>query len=200
VPREVTGSLPICDAIADDDAEPSSSRRTRRVGIALACAAGLAALLVASNRLDDDRATVGVAPKLASVASGLAVAPRSIDSETLDAETEPLPATAVMAALAARRIRALDGLLVTFPEIPPMRLASAAKRCRDLVVDGIDGWRLPTMDELTALGGAHFVAADTIWWRTGVKLRQPRVQWTGKSARALGASRTTDARTLCVRG
>jgi len=194
-----TASLSLADGLGESFA-PARRGLSTRLGIAMAIAAGVLATIVGVGR------SVGAAAPSAESwtkpAKSLAVTGREPGSAaTIAGLAAPGPAAempAVMAALEARTIRALDGLFVTIPQAPAMRRAAATTHCRDLVIAGLTSWRLPTADEIALLGHAGFVPDDSIWWRGGKKVKKPRVEWTGKRVRQQSAKKTAAARTVCV--
>jgi hypothetical protein len=173
--------------------------RTKRVGIAMAIAAGVLATIVGVGRAASDDATATAQPWTRS-ATALAVTSQASGSATAgDAALAPsVPTPAVMAALESRTIRALDNLFVAVPTAPALRRGAAATHCRNLVVAGLANWRLPSANEIAVLGDAGFVPADSTWWIGGKKVRKPRVEWTGKRTRSQSAKKTSAARAVCV--
>lgn len=127
-------------------------------------------------------------------------------------EAEPAAGEAerVFGALAEQKIRALDILLLS-PQAEvqkrrysrPAKLSfdEAAQHCDDLVIDGVDGWRLPDVGELSSLTDANMLARSVYWSSTkGDSFGNKRVVW--NAARRKMASVTTrwkGARTICVR-
>lgn len=118
---------------------------------------------------------------------------------------------AIAAALRAQSIRALDILLIA-PEarvqkrknwkIARLRHAEAAAYCEDLVVAGVDGWRLPTIGELASLTTANILAKQTTYWSDtkGDTYGNTRVIWAVQSKRMLSVgANNRGARTICVR-
>lgn len=172
----------------------------KRLGIALAIAAGVLATIVGVSRSDVAPATT---QSWTGKAHPIAVTTRELDAASaateLAAAQGPVVETpAVMAALEARTIRALDGLFVAVAKAPTMRRGAATAHCRDLVIATMTNWRLPTAGEIGLLGEAGFVPQDSTWWLGGKKVRKPRVEWTGKRVRPQSAKKTAAARTVCV--
>jgi hypothetical protein len=118
---------------------------------------------------------------------------------------------AVAQALRNQSIRALDILLIS-PEarvqrrrhwkVARLRHVEAAAHCDALVVDGVDGWRLPTIGELASLTTANILAKSTTYWSDtkGDTYGNTRVIWAVRNHRmhSVGAN-NRGARTICVR-
>jgi hypothetical protein len=196
-----TASLVLSDGL--EDAFAPSRRGARRLGVALAIAAGVLATIVGVSRSVDE-APPASAHSWAATAGPLAVTridPRAAADGTANAataSTPTVPTPAVIAALEGRKIRAFDGLFVATAKAAPMRRGAATSHCRNLAIAGLVHWRLPSADEIALLGDAGFVPADSTWWQGGKKIRKPRVEWTGKRVRTQAAKKTAAARTLCV--
>ena len=196
-----TASLSLSNALGE--AFPSSRRApAKRLAAAMAIAAAALATIVGIGRAQPEAAPASAqAWTRAATAAAVTSSQRGSAAATAtsqDARPTPIETTAVMAAIEARTIRALDGLFVAVPKTAAMRRLPAALHCRDLVIAGLSNWRLPSADEIALLGGAGFVPDDSIWWRGGKKVRKPRVQWTGKRVRSQAAKKTAAARTVCV--
>jgi hypothetical protein len=114
-------------------------------------------------------------------------------------------------ALRSQSIRALDILLIS-PEarvqkrrswkLARHRFADAARHCDELVVAGVDGWRLPNIGELRSLTTANILGRNATYWSDtkGDTYGNTRVIWAVHSHRmhSIGAT-TRGARTICVR-
>jgi hypothetical protein len=99
-------------------------------------------------------------------------------------------------ALAERRIRALDALLVSSPR-PSATARRARKQCGKLRDAGVRAWRLPVPEELDALAEAGFLPDEARYWaRRGKASRRADVE--GDSVRTRKVSRKGKANVLCV--
>jgi hypothetical protein len=117
----------------------------------------------------------------------------------------------VAEALRSQAIRALDILLIS-PEarvqkrrnwkLARHRFADAARHCDELVVAGVDGWRLPNIGELRSLTTANILGRNATYWSDtkGDTYGNTRVIWAVHSHRmhSIGAN-SRGARTICVR-
>lgn len=69
----------------------------------------------------------------------------------------------VAAALDAKQLHALDSLLIRAGSRKPEAFADARKRCSRLEVAGLEGWRLPSLDELRTLRRARMLPDGEYW-------------------------------------
>ncbi len=69
----------------------------------------------------------------------------------------------VAAALDAKQIHALDALLIGAASRDPEGYADARKRCARLEVASLQGWRLPSLDELRTLRRARMLPEGEYW-------------------------------------
>jgi hypothetical protein len=184
---------------------PARRRRLAIAGLAAAVAIALVGAVASASEEQPQPgpATPAIAPlpeavepELAAVASperSAAPTAARAPARIADAMVQAPP---VAEALASRRIRALDLLLVA-PLQGSSRHRDASARCRDLREANLAGWRLPTPDETAALGAAGVIASDTWWWtRTGKK--SARVVWDGDSSHRQNPGKRTVAQVVCV--
>ena len=145
-------------------------------------------------------------PELAS-STPSAETPKDRDGEPPKPEPEdappdePPPAVAgnpVLDALRSRRVRALDVLLVAAEASAASDHAKAASYCEGLVLEGLDGFRLPQVNELSAMGEANMLTRDTYWSSTPADLfGDSFLAWNGR--RGYAAPHSDEAVALCVR-
>jgi hypothetical protein len=135
------------------------------------------------------------------------------ESEVVTEEApNPDDAEAVYDALANRKVRALDILLMapepvrtfkrrkkTYPK--KMGWTDAEAYCTDLDIDGVRAWRLPTIGELSSLTKGRMMPSGKFWSRTkGDTFGQSRVVWNSEHER-MGPAPTSwkGGRVICVR-
>jgi hypothetical protein len=124
------------------------------------------------------------------------VAPEVSDEPTRAEAPRFDPVGPIGIALAERRIRALDALLVATPGAR-VTARRARKQCGKLEIAGVRGWRLPQADELDALAEAGFLPDDAQYWaRRGKSARRARISGERVLTRAVG--RKVEAALLCV--
>lgn len=75
----------------------------------------------------------------------------------------------VAAALDAKQLHALDSLLIRAGSRKPEAFADARKRCARLEVAGLQGWRLPSLDELRTLRRARMLRDGEYWSTSRVR-------------------------------
>jgi hypothetical protein len=110
---------------------------------------------------------------------------------------EPSPG-ATISALADRKVRALDVLLVQPQSSGPMAHPEAAQYCEALDIAELDGWRLPHVGELSSLTDAGMVGRSTYWSATaGDTFGDTHLAWNARRRRAEQTS--SPSRVLCVR-
>ncbi len=113
------------------------------------------------------------------------------------ATTRSDPGTTIVA-LADRKVRALDVLLVQPESSGPMNHADASTYCTNLDIAGLAGWRLPEVGELSSLTNAGMVGRSTYWSRTaGDTFGDSHFAWNARKRRAEQSS--AEQRVLCVR-
>jgi|GEM_PF-2504115 len=115
-------------------------------------------------------------------------------------EAAAAEARRVAAALDAGKIHALDALLVRTASRTTMSFADARKRCSKLDVAGLDGWRVPTLEELRTLRRARLLREGEYWsasWSSGGSLYTLSRDVTRPSERHRDDAES--ARVLCVR-
>lgn len=116
-------------------------------------------------------------------------------ADSADAESEP---GATILALADRKVRALDVLLVQPESTGPMKHTDAAEYCTSLDIAGLEGWRLPEVGELSSLTDAGMLGRSNYWSRTaGDTFGDIHFIWNGRRRRA--EQRSDESRVLCVR-
>jgi hypothetical protein len=105
----------------------------------------------------------------------------------------------VVAALEARKVRALDVLLVATTWGKPSNYSAAAAYCKGLDVEGIKGWRLPLIGELHSLAQANMISRGMFWSSTSSDtFGDGHMAWNARRGYALPFA--ADAVPVCVRG
>ncbi len=104
-------------------------------------------------------------------------------------------------AIRARRIRALDILLVDAKRSKRSRFPKAETWCEKREIEGVRGWRLPTVGEISSLTLNGFVPRDYYWSGTkGDTFGDKMLVWNGKRKRIKPTTkRSRGARAVCVR-
>lgn len=120
-----------------------------------------------------------------------------------DAKAEEAPAAPavypVVAALEARKLRALDVLLVATTWGKPSDWPTAMAYCDGLDVEGIRGWRLPHIGELSSLAQANMLMRGMFWSSTAADtFGDGHLAWNVRRGYAL--PHAADAVAVCVRG
>lgn len=149
------------------------------------------------------------------VASGGDDAPASDDAATpspTPTQTSPTPPDAkadeapaeptvypVVVALQARKVRALDVLLIANAWGKPSDWATAVAYCEALDVEGLTGWRLPHIGELHSLAEASMTGRGMYWSSTAADtFGDGHMAWNARRGHAL--PHFADAVAICVRG
>jgi hypothetical protein len=161
-------------------------RRVRRkrqrmlaVGVGVLAAAAATVWFAASSRVDPtpevSRATVVPEAKAPARRADPPRPPVPTRSETSVDVPPPAPtvvearptgdneARRVAAALDAGHVRALDALLIRVGPRATERFGDARRRCSRLQVADLDGWRLPSLDELRRLRRARLLPDGEFW-------------------------------------
>ncbi len=112
----------------------------------------------------------------------------------------PPPEYAVVNALEARRVRALDVLLMATDTSKPSDFVSASSYCQQLDIDGLQGWRLPAVGELSSLSKANMIGRRGYFWSSTAAdtFGDDHLAWNVR--RGYAESRDKDATAVCVRG
>ncbi len=170
---------------------------------------GITGSLIAAWGEDDDAVASAPSEPAASVPG----AARKDEAETAEdeppAETPQAPVvdaiapgqvqTRVMEALRSRKVRALDILLVAPGADTPMLHAEAVAHCEGLTIEGIDGWRLPTLGELTSMMEAQMLGGGYYWSSTAADtFGDTHWSWFGRRGRPV--QRSAESLVVCVRG
>jgi hypothetical protein len=121
------------------------------------------------------------------------------DDEPADATPSAPPVYPVVTALQARKVRALDVLLIATARGKPGNFSAAEAYCGELDVDGVRGWRLPQIGELSSLAQANMIARGMFWSSTAADtFGDGHLAWNARRGYALPHSQ--DAVAVCVRG
>jgi hypothetical protein len=121
------------------------------------------------------------------------------DVQTDEASMPPGGVYPVVAALEARKVRALDVLLVATTWGKPSNYSAAAAYCKGLDVEGIKGWRLPLIGELHSLAQANMISRGMFWSSTSSDtFGDGHMAWNARRGYALPFA--ADAVPVCVRG
>jgi hypothetical protein len=116
-----------------------------------------------------------------------------------DAAPEPPPVYPVVTALQARKVRALDVLLIATARGKPGDYSAAVTYCDTLEVEGLRGWRLPQIGELSSLAQANMIARGMFWSSTAADtFGDGHLAWNARRGHALPYAE--DAVAVCVRG
>lgn len=104
-------------------------------------------------------------------------------------------------AIRARRIRALDIMLVDGRRSKRMRFEKAEAWCAKREIEGVRGWRLPTIGEVSSLTLSAMTRRDNYWSSTkGDTFGDRMLVWNGKRKKIRSTSkRWRGARGICVR-
>lgn len=114
------------------------------------------------------------------------------------AAAEP-PVYPVVTALAARKVRALDVLLIATAWGKPSDYPTAVAYCSGLEIEGLGGWRLPHIGELHSLSQANMIARGMFWSSTAADtFGDARLAWNARRGHALPYAEPAVA--VCVRG
>lgn len=143
-------------------------------------------------------------PPDAGAAPGPADAP---DPSPVAEEPPPEPAAdeeeaaRIEAGIRSRKIRALDILLVDAKRTGRTSHARAEKYCSKRQVEGVGGWRLPTVGEIASLTQNGIVRRDLYWSLTkGDTFGDKMLVWNARRQRIRPmSSRWRGARVACVR-
>jgi hypothetical protein len=146
----------------------------------------------------DDEAGADDAPSATPTPSS------STPARQADAEADEPPVAPavypVVAALEARKLRALDVLLVATSWGKPSDWSTAMAYCDGLDVEGIRGWRLPQIGELYSLAQANMLAPRSMFWSSTAAdtFGDGHMAWNTRRGHALPYA--ADAVAVCVRG
>ncbi len=92
------------------------------------------------------------------------VKPRSVPpAPSGSADDAAAESRRVAAALDAKQMHALDALLIRVASREPEGFSEARKRCARLDVASLQGWRLPSLDELRTLRRARMLVEGEYW-------------------------------------
>jgi hypothetical protein len=121
------------------------------------------------------------------------------DASADEASLPPGGVYPVVAALEARKVRALDVLLVATTWGKPSNYSAAAAYCEGLDVEGLKGWRLPAIGELYSLAQANMISRGMFWSSTSADtFGDGHMAWNARRGYALPFA--ADAVAVCVRG
>lgn len=169
----------------------------------------------------------GVAVLLLALVIGLAVSgdddPEGASSEAAADDAAPAPSTPspdakdeakadsdepepsgprtyrVVDALKSRKVRALDVLLIATDRGKPGDYPSAEAYCGGLEIEGLAGWRLPHVGELSSLADANMIGRGMYWSSTASDtFGDGHMAWNVRRSHA--QPHDDDAIAVCVRG
>jgi hypothetical protein len=156
----------------------------------------------ADSAADPSATPSGDATKAGTAEGSEPAADPSLDAVNDDAaalEAAPEALAAVGSALADRKVRALDILLVQSASVGPMTHGDARTYCEALDLAGMQGWRLPEVGELYSLSEAGMVGPAVYWSHTaGDTFGDSHLAWHGKRKRVQHES--GKSKVLCVHG
>ncbi|MCH9682438.1 MAG: hypothetical protein K0V04_13460 [Deltaproteobacteria bacterium] len=126
--------------------------------------------------------------------------PKPVEPPTVTDEPPPPPPTyAVVEALRTRQVRALDVLLIASEFSKPGDFVAASSYCSGLEVEGLAGWRLPRVGELTSLDQAEMIDRGYYWSSTAADtFGDAHFAWNERRNRA--EPHESNAVAVCVRG
>jgi len=191
----------------------------RRVAVGTLVVAGLGSLAWFGGMSSLGQATVEAAPaaspdvpiRKASLASR--PSPEPVSRTRAPAKSRSVPpapsgvaddaaaeSRRVAAALDAKQLHALDALLIRVASREPEGFVDARRRCTRLELASLQGWRLPSLDELRTLRRARMLPEGEYWStsRVGGTL-QFTLSRDVTRPRERERSDLEDAKTLCVR-
>lgn len=192
-------SMSTARAVPDDDARPARGALPWVLGAVALLLLGVVIVLALSS--GDDASEV--ASNDSADAPAPTPDPTPSDAAEADAKAdEPPPGPRsyrVVDALAARKIRALDVLLMAVDRPKPADYATAEAYCRELDIDGLRGWRLPHIGELSSLAQASMIPRGMYWSSTAADtFGDGRMAWNVRRSHA--EPHDDDAIAVCVRG
>lgn len=168
------------------------------IALALSQDGGQADVAAAESAAADDAPTTSPKPSAADT-------PADRDDDDDDAKADdaaPGEAPAVypaVAAIEARKVRALDVLLVANAWSKPSDYSTASAYCDALDVEGLRGWRLPHIGELSSLAQANMLSRAMFWSSTAADtFGDEHMAWNGRKWHALPFAAPAVA--VCVRG
>ncbi len=183
-----------------------SAGRIKPLPWALASVAVLLFALVMALAVSDDPADSEVASSSTPSGGDAATPDRAAsDSSPGDAEATPDPTPEarvdypVVTALRSRKVRALDVLLIATTLGNPSDYPAAAAYCDSLEIEGLRGWRLPQIGELSTLATANMISRGMYWSSTAADtFGDDHMAWNVRRGHA--APHNEDAVAVCVRG
>lgn len=112
----------------------------------------------------------------------------------------PPPEYPVVNALEARKVRALDVLLIASDPSKPSDFGSAIRYCEELDIEGLRGWRLPHVGELHSISRANMIGRRGYFWSSTAAdtFGDDHLAWNVK--RGYAQPYDKDAAAVCVRG
>lgn len=112
----------------------------------------------------------------------------------------PPPEYPVVNALEARKVRALDVLLIASDPSTPSDFSSAIRYCEELDIEGLRGWRLPHVGELSSISQANMIGRRGYFWSSTAAdtFGDDHLAWNVK--RGYAQPYDKDAAAVCVRG
>lgn len=170
-------------------------------GVALLLLVLVIALAV-SNGQDTPEVASGDAPS-GDDAAATTPTPSETTPTKNDASAEPEPAAPpqypVVNALKSRQVRALDVLLIATALGKPGDYTAAVAYCDALEIEGLRGWRLPHIGELSSLAEANMISRGMYWSSTAADtFGDDHMAWNVRRSNA--APYGDDAVAVCVRG
>lgn len=123
------------------------------------------------------------------------------DLEQVAEVTPEQDARLIAAGLHKQAFRALDILLIDTDRSKRTNFAGAKEHCENRELEGVGGWRLPTVGEASSLTAAGMVKKDRYWTATrGDTFGKKQVVWDSRRKRIRSFSiRFRGARAICVR-
>lgn len=169
-------------------------------GVALLLLALVIALAVSSEPSTPEVASsdAATADDAASASPSPADAPPAEDTKA-DATPKAPPVYPVVTALRSRQVRALDVLLIATAHGKPSDYPAAAAYCDGLEIEGLGGWRLPRIGELSSMAAANMIARGMYWSSTAADtFGDDHMAWNVRRGHASPYGEQAVA--VCVRG